>query len=486
MGMGTTPISTHSPEDCNPCPPTSLPRWLGCWEKLTPAQLERLRAQTRSRASRECQPADYLGKRRIVHPTKGEIPFDLYPYQRRLLASRSSQRIIVKARQIGISQLLAGEALFLAKHVEGATVLFVSRNLPAAQHLQRMVYQLMGTDRNLPGVTRRNETELQFDNSSVIRSLPATEDTGRTFAATAVYLDEFAHMPWADRIYQAVAPCAARGGRLTVVSTPYGRVNAFYRLWQEATLGRNRFQRMRLHWSDCPEYNPVGFACEDPEERRQLGELDDWYHRERPRFTEEQWAQEYECDFIGSSALVYREFDPAVHVGEYEYQPDWPTYAGQDFGYINPSVALIAQVSPSEEVYVIRECYHTHQSPAVLARGVYAPLCQRFDVQAWYCDPSGRTEIAELRAAGLPAVGKRSTVEEGVLAVRKLLRPPGGKPRLHIDQSCLNLIAELSSYAYREDSDQIDKQRDHGPDALRYFLVNLWPRGAQTEGMGLR
>jgi len=483
----TTPVSTNLSGDCNPCLQISLPRWLGCWPKLTPARLDHLRAQTRNRVGRDYLPADYLGRRRIIHPTKGAIPFDLYPYQRRLLASRSSQRIIVKARQIGVSQLIAGEALFLAKHIDGATVLFVSRNLPAAQHLQRLVHQLMASDHNLPPVIRRNETELQFANDSVIRSLPATEDTGRTFAATAVYLDEFAHMPWAERIYQAVAPCAARGGRLTVVSTPYGRSNAFYRLWQDAGLGLNRFQRVRLHWSDCPEYNPVGFECKDPEERRQFGEMDCWYQRERPRFTDEQWAQEYECDFIGSSALVYREFDPAVHVGRYEYQPDWPTYAGQDFGYVNPSVALIVQVSPSEEVFVIREHYHTHQSAAALARDVYWPACQRYGVQAWYCDPSGRSEIAELRAAGLPAVGRRSTVEEGLLAVRKLLQPPGGgRPRLHIDQSCVKLIAELSSYAYREDSDQIDKQRDHGPDALRYLVANLWSRGVQTEPMNLR
>jgi len=424
----------------------------------------------------------------IVHPTKGLIPFDLYPYQLRLLESRAPQRIIVKARQVGVSQLIAGEALFLAKHLDGVTVLFVSRNLPAAQHLQRMVQRLMQSDLNLPEVVRRNDAELQFANDSVIRSLPATDDTGRTFAATAVYLDEFAHMPWADRIYQAVAPCAARGGRLTVISTPSGKANPFYRLWQESTLGQKPFQRVRIHWSDCPEYNPRGFQLADPEERREAGERGQWYRRERPRFSDEQWAQEYECDFVGSAALVYREFDPDLHVGKFDYQPDWPTYAGQDFGYVNPSVALLIQVSPSEELFVIREYYHTNRSVAELARDVYRPACDRHAVQAWYCDPSGRSEIAELRAAGLPALGRRTTLEEGVLAIRKLLRPPGGgRPRLHIDRSCMRLIAELSMYAYRQDSDQVERdQQDHGPDALRYFVVNHWAGAADTAPLRLR
>jgi len=432
-------------------------------------------------------PAAYLGRRRILHPTRGKVPFALYPYQHALLASRAPQRIIVKARQVGVSQLVAGEALFLAKHFDGVTVLFVSRNLPAAQHLQRMVYRLMDSDVNLPPVVRRNDAELVLGNDSVIRSLPATEDTGRTFAATAVYLDEFAHMPWADRIYQAVAPCAARGGRLTIVSTPYGKANALYRLWQESVLGRRSFARFRIHWAECPEYNPEGFHLADPEARRRLGEHSQWYRAQRPRFTDEQWAQEYECDFVGSSALVYREFDPEVHVGEFRYNPEWPTFAGQDFGYVNPSVALLIQVSPSEEVFVIREHYHTNRSVSELAREVYRPACSRHEVRAWYCDPSGRSEIAELRAVGIPAVARRSTVEEGVLAVRKLLRSPvGGRPRIHIDRRCVRLIAEMSTYAYREGTDRVDKhQSDHGPDALRYFVVNHWSGWAQAEPLAL-
>ncbi len=486
MNTGPTPPSPTSSGSFSPSPRPSLPRLWACWRGLNQKQQSSAAAKARRRVAEDSDPCAYLGKRTIVHPTKAAIPFSLYPYQRRLLESSSAQRIIVKARQVGVSQLVAGEALFLAKHFDGVTVLFVSRNLPAAVHLQRMVYNLMRSDPNLPPVVRKNESELILANDSVVRSLPATEDTGRTFAATAVYLDEFAHMPWAGRIYQAVAPCAARGGRLTVISTPYGRANAFYRLWQESAVGVRSFERLRIHWSDCPEYNPEGFRIGDPELRRRVGEKGSWYRTQRLRFTDDQWAQEYECDFAGSASLVYREFDPELHVGDFPYQPDWPTYVGQDFGYVNPSVALLIQVSPSEEVFVIGEYYHTNRSISDLLREVYCPAGRRHQVQAWYCDPSGRSEIAELRAAGLPAVGRRSTVEQGVLAIRKLLRPPGGGPRLHIDRRCVRLIAEMSTYAYQEASDTIEKnQSDHGPDALRYFIVNHWTGAAQAETLAL-
>jgi len=414
------------------------------------------------------------------------VAFELYPYQRRLLESKAAQRIVVKARQVGVSQAIAGEALYLALNKEGATVLFVSRSLAAAQHLQDMVRGLMAPDE--VEVQRRNRSEVAFENGSVIRSLPATERTGRTFSATAVYLDEFAHMPWAEGIYQAVAPCAAQGGRITVVSTPKGRGDAFWRLWQESGLGVRPFERLRIHWSECPEYNPEGFPIDDPDERRRVGEAGAWYQAQRRRFTEDQWAQEYECDFVGSGSLVYREFDPELHVGRFRYNPEWPTYAGQDFGYVNPSVALIVQVSPSEDVFVIEEHYDTNRSASELARSVYRPACERYGVKAWYCDPSGRSEMAELRAAGVPATARRSMVEEGVLAVRKLLRPPsGGAPKLHVDKQCRRLIAEIGAYSYREGTDRVQKDAsDHGPDALRYFVVNHFGGEVVVEGVGLR
>lgn len=414
------------------------------------------------------------------------MAFELYPYQRRLLESKAAQRIVVKARQVGVSQAIAGEALFLARHFDGATVLFVSRSLAAAQHLQDMVRALMAPDE--VEVQRRNRSEVAFENGSVIRSLPATERTGRTFSATAVYLDEFAHMPWAEGIYQAVAPCAAQGGRITVVSTPKGRGDAFWRLWQESGLGVRPFERFRIHWSECPEYNPEGHLLNDADERRRVGEAGAWYQAQRPRFTEDQWAQEYECDFVGSGSLVYREFDPELHVGSFRHNPEWPTYAGQDFGYVNPSVALVIQVSPSEDVFVIEEHYDTNRSASELAQSVYRPACERYGVTTWYCDPSGRSEMAELRGAGVPATARRSMVEEGILAIRKLLRPPGGgAPKLHIDKECRKLIAELGAYSYREGTDHVEKNAsDHGPDALRYFVVNHLGAEVEVEGVGLR
>ena len=51
----------------------------------------------------------------IQHPTKGKIPFHLYPYQEDALEDfqENDRTIILKSRQLGISTLIAGYALWM-------------------------------------------------------------------------------------------------------------------------------------------------------------------------------------------------------------------------------------------------------------------------------------------------------------------------------------------------------------------------------------
>jgi len=463
----------NSARKTNPRPPTAKKRTTG------------KRADSITRA-KDPGIITYLTGLSVLHPSKHRVPFDLYRYQRALLKSRAPERLVIKARQVGISQVIAGEALHAAKYHAGDTTLFVSRNLAAARHLQRLMHLLLREDPEMGElVAEKNRTELRLTNDSSVLSLPANEETGRTFAASRVYLDEFAHVQYADEIYQATVPCVSHGGRLMVVSTPKGKNNLFYRLYAETQLGLRNFEIHRIHWTQCPVYNPKGADLEDPEERRKLGEQGEWFRQMRPRFTEEEWAEEFECDFQSSAGLVFREFDPEVHVGDYEYNPRWPTFVGQDFGYTNPAVALVVQISPSEHVFVVDELYRTHRPISLLAREEYLPLGERYRVRTWYCDPSGAQEIAELREAGLPALGRTSDQREGILLIRKLLRPPGLPPqhsRLHIARRCRHLISELSTYAYEEGTDRPKPEADHGVDALRYCLINCFRRrpGATT------
>lgn len=256
--------------------------------------------------------ANWLAQARpqLLHPTQGLIRPAPYQYQTAFWADRAPLRVVLKARQVGFSQAVAFEALHTAVCQPGATVLVVSRNLEAAVNVLRYVRTGLDTPGLLPAdvrITKDAATAIGLSNRSQIVSVPATKGTGRSFAATAVYLDEFAWMPWATEIYTAVAPTTARGGRLTILSTPNGRANAFYLLW----LGHwgGDFSRHRVPWPRCPAYNPMGWAEPNEAAARTIGEQGAWFQAQRSKYTGQAWAQEYDCDFIESGQAVFQAAD---------------------------------------------------------------------------------------------------------------------------------------------------------------------------------
>jgi len=238
-----------------------------------------------------------------------------YPYQRDFLASYyESRRIILKARQIGFSQAFALEALYGALTEVEQTILLVSRSQDLAVNLLRYCYLTYNNLRDAPPLRKANESEMGFGtgtfasgahytgpaHGSRIKSIPANRSTGRGFAANRVYLDEFAYAEYAEDIYQSVSPAVSQGGYLTIGSTPNGVGNLFHQLY----VSGEGFHRMFVPWYRCPAYNPDGYELPDAEARA-VGEAGTWYQTERPKYTHQQWAAEFECDFVGSGLAIF-------------------------------------------------------------------------------------------------------------------------------------------------------------------------------------
>ncbi len=233
----------------------------------------------------------------IVHPARGRIPFAPYAYQRAFLESYGdTRRIVLKARQIGFSQVFALEGLYAAVHEPESTVLLVSRSQDLAVNLLRYCYQSYNNLREAPTLTKQNESEMGFANGSRIKSIPANRSTGRGFAATRGYLDEVAYAAYAVDIYQCGSPSVSHGGALTIGSTPNGMGNLFHTL----CIAGEGFTRFVVPWWECPAYWT-------PQERARGVPKEDaaWYRRERPKYTAQSWAAEFECDFIGSGVVVF-------------------------------------------------------------------------------------------------------------------------------------------------------------------------------------
>ena len=223
----------------------------------------------------------------VVTPWAGRIPFEPYEYQTRYLEDTSMRRLILKARQVGMSNAIAIEAIHKAITRPDRMILMVSRTGDLAQQLITYCRHTINSLREMPELVRENLSELEFANGSRIRSLAATPSAGRGFPATDVYLDEFAFAEYAELIFQAISPTLPYNGQLTVLSTANGRNNLYFRLW--SGLEGGEWSRHTIHWSDCPRYR------DDPT----------WEKTTRENMTRQSFAQEFDLDFITSGDAVF-------------------------------------------------------------------------------------------------------------------------------------------------------------------------------------
>lgn len=217
--------------------------------------------------------------------------------------------------------------------------------------------------------------------------------------------------------------------------------------------------------------------------------------------TEEAFNQEIAALFTEFVGRVFKSFDEEVHVGDYPYNPRWPTYAATDAGFTNPSVWLLIQVDPhGEQVRVIDEVYeagHTADEFAALvkARGL-APAT----IRKMYPDPAdpafAKTLSETLKVPlGHGTGGELKTRLDAIRAGLKELNPhlpeghPDRKPRLVFDRKCTSTINDMLNYRYPEKRTQQQqdanspenpmKKDDHGPEALGRFYAGHFGRAGR-------
>ena len=121
-------------------------------------------------------------------PGRGRIRFTRWDHLIDISEKLISERLIVilKARQIGFSWLIAAYAAWLARFHEGAVILMLSKGQDEAKALLGKVRFILV---NLPdtwqvkfGADSKSEIEIPEMNSKIV-ALPATEDAGRSETA---------------------------------------------------------------------------------------------------------------------------------------------------------------------------------------------------------------------------------------------------------------------------------------------------------------
>lgn len=207
------------------------------------------------------------------------------PWQADVLRSDVAQLALLCSRQAGkstVSALLAvHEALFRAP----ALVLLLAPALRQSQELFRKIRDVLAAlGDEATEVTAESALGLEFANGSRIVCLPGKEATIRGFSSVALLIvDEASRV--ADALYQSVRPMlAVSGGRIALLTTPFGKRGFFYEEWER---GGPDWHRVRITAHDVPRIDPV------------------WLEQERGRIGDFWWRQEYLCEFVETDDQVF-------------------------------------------------------------------------------------------------------------------------------------------------------------------------------------
>jgi hypothetical protein len=226
----------------------------------------------------------------IQHPQKGKIPFHLYPFQEEALHDLrdNDYNIILKSRQLGISTLSAGYALWLMTFFGDKNILVIATKQEVAKNLVlkvKVMYENLPSWLKLPAV-EDNKLSLRLNNGSQIKATSSSGDSGRSEALSLLIIDEAAFISNVEEIWISAQQTLATGGGAIILSTPNGTGNFFHKTWVGAEEGSNRFNTIRLHWSVHPDRNQS------------------WRDKQDELLGPKGAAQECDCDFISSGHTV--------------------------------------------------------------------------------------------------------------------------------------------------------------------------------------
>lgn len=227
---------------------------------------------------------------KIVNIDKGLVPFGIWPFQEEMVRTAVNNRFVIckMPRQVGktttIAALLLWYVLFtdnykiaILANKEKQSREILSRIQLAFEHLPRWLQQ---------GVIQWNRGNIELENGSKILASSTSSTAIRGDSFNLIYLDEFAFVPnnIQEEFFASVYPTISSGttSKVLITSTPNG-MNMFYKLWTDSEQGRNRYERVSVHWSDVP------------------GRTAKWREETISNTSERQFTQEFECEFLGSS-----------------------------------------------------------------------------------------------------------------------------------------------------------------------------------------
>lgn len=318
-------------------------------------------------------------------------------------------------------------------------------------------------------------------------------DSHRGFKGNGIIFDEYADQDpnnW-DAVYKHFF--TTTDGWAIFMGTPRG-YNHFYDMIEYAKNNgkeewQARFDRgenpkdypwfyQEATWRDSPYVKPQMIEAERAEAEK--------------KGTLATFLQEVELEFRSVQGAVFPQLDRKIHVVKpSEIPQDLTIYSGIDFGY-HTTACLFVGIDKDQNWWVFDEVYGKED----ILKDIMPRIKEKLGDQRLVLmvgDSQAKDAIETMSREGFPIVpvvkkGSQSvpggSIAHGIDLIREKLKPRiqligEPKPTLFISSVCKNFIREMESYKYPEEkpdrnpSELPQKEDDHGPDALRYLVLQL-------------
>ena len=251
-----------------------------------------------------------------------------------------------------------------------------------------------------------------------------------------------------------------------------------------------------------PKADYALIRAEPNENRYLLAKTPGFYNTLKSSYDEKFYQQEALGLYLQmKGGRVYHTFDRNDHLADLEPNPREELFWALDFN-VDPMSSLVAQIVGGK-ITVLDEIVLRHATTDEACERFLARFGQHPAGIAVYGDASGNSSHTTgnsdfqvirdfFRANGNTPVSFRvprsnPLIRERVNLMNSKLRPASGEIQLSVDRRCKELIKDLEQVSYKEDSNQIDKDRDrnrtHLSDALGYLI---WQQCRPSQKIGER
>jgi hypothetical protein len=226
---------------------------------------------------------------KIVSLDEGLVPFKMYGFQKEIVGTIHNNRFTIckLPRQSGKSTTIVSYLLHYALFNPNCNIAILANKSSTARDI---LGRLQLAYENIPkflqqGVLNWNKGNIELENGSKIVAAATSSSAIRGGSYNIIFLDEFAFVPAtiAEQFFSSVFPTISSGKstKMVIVSTPHG-MNMYYKLWSDSVNKLNDYIPVDVHWSEVP------------------GRDEKWKEETIRNTSKEQFASEFECEFLGS------------------------------------------------------------------------------------------------------------------------------------------------------------------------------------------